>query len=170
MAEKLETKHRSSAFSYNFPEVIRTPEEWIPERKFVLVSSLDELESIFISHMGSPRVAIDTETNGLNIMIRHVVCITFSFSKDTGYMIPLRFQDNLLRKVNNLPVDGVIDLMNQYLLDKKIVVFNRNFDMALLMGEGMDWWRSWEDVQLRCYHYDPNTHTPSLKQFAAYVS
>lgn len=169
MAEKLDSKHRSSAFSYDFPEVIRNPEEWVPERNFILISSLDELESVFVANMGVPRVAIDTETNGLNIMIRHVVCITFAFTKDTGYMIPLRFQDNLLRKVNNLPIDGVMELINQYLLEKKIVAFNRNFDMAMLMGEGMDWWKKSEDAQIRCYHYDPNTHTPSLKQFAAYV-
>ena len=107
------------------------------------VGSIEELRELLERAKDSGKLAIDTETTGLDPIQNHIVGLSFSFPfSDYGYYVPLYhldFDGNHLEE--NLPIKEVSKVFLEVdFTDTEVIMFNSVFDMRVI--------RHWLKVEL----------------------
>lgn len=99
------------------------------------IESLDELKKILAANESAQYLALDTET--FDLQSRRpgtLVGISFAFSEDMGYYLPLRHRDG-----KNVEVEGAIQELDRYFKsrgqDFALVFQNAKFDLHVLGSE-----------------------------------
>lgn len=107
------------------------------EEQFTLVVVQDAaaLESLVAVLKAATRIAIDTETTGLNAMEAELVGISLSVDGQTGYYIPVMHRNTL-----QLPLQQVMDALKPAFIDptKQKIMHNVTYDLVIFRRYGVD--------------------------------
>ena len=171
--EKTKKKEDRRSWEYE-PFVARA---WMARARRRIIKDLQDLEMYLLDFRanGEGFLAVDTETTGLNEFRHMAVGISLSWKEMEGVYIPMRHRLSDL----NLPVEGVMALLNLHLKGVGNVFFNGEFDIGMMRRDhytaldtpgvinGLE--HQWvEDVQVLAFLHDPNFGTPGLKHTARY--
>lgn len=153
------------------PKISRKP--WMEEVKFELATA-DNLERIFEHCMDVPKVAVDTETEGLDLRVfdpavgtqHKLVGICLAPDAHTGYYLPLRHAKGAS---SNLPFERVRPLAQRLFREKVCIFHNSWYDQEILEYPGGDPLGSWndhksfEDTQILAYLSNSKSRETGLK-------
>lgn len=141
---------------------------WIPKMSITVVNSIEMLKSI-LSQCTQQDIALDTETTGLNVDTNKLVGISLSWEEDIGYYLPVGHLLPLSGEAN-LPVEELAVVLTDFLASKRLICFNRNFDVRVCENNGIKVRHlPYIDVQVMAYLYDNGVYMPSLKDTSVYV-
>lgn len=106
---------------------------------FKRVESLDHLRQILNQHKNVTRMALDTETLGLELKGKgDLVGLSLAFDSKTGYYVPLRHS---LQQEFNLPPEQTLEILKNWLQNEspqtRIVFQNAKFDLHVFLHEGL---------------------------------
>lgn len=128
-----------------------------------LVTTKEDLEKVFNEHPVDkfPYIAYDTETNGLDVTISHVVGFSFAFNAFEGYYVPVRH----IATNSNLEPKVAFDLLiERFKQSKWVFMYNARFDIRFTEREGYDLSKiKIIDVAIPVWYADSNTPMPGLK-------
>lgn len=107
--------------------------------EFICIKSIEELQKLLSSQIGTTQMALDTETMGLELTGEgDLVGLCVAFDEFKGYYIPLRHKET----DQNLPVPSTITLFKTWLESEspltRVVFQNAKFDLHVLNHEGWD--------------------------------
>ncbi len=132
------------------------------EEQFTLVVVQDAaaLESLITVLNSASRIAIDTETTGLDPMQADLVGISLSIDGLIGYYIPL-----LHHNATQLPLQQVIDALKPALTDpvKAKIMHNVTYDLVLLRRYGVNVWPVTFDPMVAEWMTNPISRDLGLK-------
>ena len=133
---------------------------WFSKLTCHLVRSLDELKEIFETHKDSKYMAFDTETDGLNADVNHIVGFSFAYSDKEGWYVPIRHMIG-----HNLPAKESLELFYNAMLKAFInFEYNMRFDTRMMEKEGFDLSVvKYYDVQVGVFLADTNWKKTGLK-------
>ena len=103
--------------------------------RLIVVQESVALDALVAVLNSASRIAIDTETTGLDPMQADLVGISLSMDGQTGYYIPL-----LHRNTAQLPLQQVMDALKPALTDpvKAKIMHNVTYDLVILRRYGVD--------------------------------
>lgn len=129
----------------------------------VLVKSVEQLKEIMDTHPVDkyPYVAYDTETNGLDVTVNHIVGYSFAFNGVEGYYVPVRH----IATNDNVDVKQAFDIIiERFRQSKWVFMYNARFDIRFTEREGYDLSKvNIMDVAIGCWYADSNIPMPGLK-------
>jgi len=125
--------------------------------EYVVVNKISELNKIADAIKKKGFVAIDTETNSLNIEQAELVGISISYENNKGFYIPInhkKTESNNLEKEQILEKD-VLKLIQKICIDSSILKIGQNikYDMRILKKYNVKF-NSIEDTMLLSYALD----------------
>lgn len=124
-----------------------------------LVSCQSDLKDCLQELKNAKKIALDTETNSTDWNYGHIVGMSCSTDKDSGWYIPFRHEEYS----RNLPLALFPKIFN-LIMDKQILMYNALFDETMFNKEGWDCSKlKIRDVMGLVYLMDTNIHLPSLK-------
>lgn len=145
------------------------------EFKYKTINNISELQK-FVSSIDT-KLAIDTETTGLNPMTDRLVGISLATSATNGVYIPIRHKtgaidlfggDNLAP--NQISISDVHKILFPILSDNKIIKIGHNlkYDLHILANEGWDISKitKIDDTMLISYILHGTTHGHGLDELA----
>lgn len=129
-----------------------------PEEHFevILLDSLQWLEESLASNE-SGFLALDTETTSLDTQEAELVGISFCFSKDNAYYVPLNHFAS-----DNLPQAEVLQILAKHLTDKELIGHNLKFDLKVLEYQGLKIENKLFDTMIASFLLDPTNDGNSL--------
>ena len=131
------------------PEVIKI--------EYVTISKISKLKELYKDIQKIGFVAIDTETNSLNIEKADLVGISISFDEKKAYYIPLihkKIETEVILE-NQIALDEVINIIKIICFDPSILKIGQNlkYDIRILKKYGVIF-RSVDDTMLLSYALD----------------
>lgn len=117
-------------------EDVTTPARptWLDDCSKIVISSLDELQTMVDDLLKCHYVCFDTETTGLRVVDDNVVALQFCGDGQTAYFVPVSMLDT---KFTNLPIGTVVQIC-QPLWEKGVVGHNLGYDWKMMVQEGAD--------------------------------
>ena len=130
--------------------------EYIEPIKFIepVIKSVTNFKSFCEEHINEKYIAIDTETNSLNVFIDDfkIGCITMSFDGVTGYYIPFDIIDK--------------QLLKDFLSDKFLIWANGKYDSKALERLGISGIQVNEDINILFHLMNTERESNSIKVLA----
>ena len=124
-----------------------------------LVTCQSDLKELVHELKEHKKIAIDTETNSTDWGYGHIVGMSMSTDKDSGWYLPFRHEEYN----RNLPL-ALLDKLYQIVAPKRILMYNAPFDETMLNKEGWDCRKlKIRDVMGLVWLRDTNIHLPDLK-------
>ncbi len=124
---------------------------------YVLINNIDELKKIIEEIRIKGLVAIDTETNSLNLEQANLVGISLSFNEDKGFYIPINHKDTESGKrlKEQLEEKKVLEQIRPICADSSILKIGQNlkYDIRLLKKYNVTF-NSIDDTMLLSYALD----------------
>lgn len=169
---KEEIKDKYTHFIPEAKEIIN----WKDRYKFVLINSMDELESIFEGKKDY-FISFDTETTGLDFENIDLVGYSFCLDGKTAYYVPVYHYEY----PNNLGKQAVDFIYSKLVDARKVFMFNARYDLRILEYYGYKEHKdlfykdrrfytyydtskiNYYDVAIPCWLADTNKKMPSLK-------
>lgn len=141
---------------------------WMNQCYFHNITEISELKRALEECLTVGMIAVDTETTGLHNINDEIVGISFSSDNFIGYYVPVGHK--IGKNIDD--VEKAKDIFIEYLSKMdKILFFNGKFDNNMLTQFGIDVVNidNYVEVQVPCFLYDCNNHTPSLKGSSKYI-
>lgn len=124
-----------------------------------LVQTQSDLKECVAELKSVKKIALDTETTSTDWGYGHIVGMSCSTNKDSGWYIPFRHEEY----DRNLPT-ALLPKLYEIVKDKLILMYNAPFDETMFNKEGWDCSKlKIRDVMGLVYLMDTNIHLPSLK-------
>ena len=127
---------------------------WMNEVTFLLLETMAEVREYFDSALKtSSYIAIDTETNSLNVKKAQLVGFSFSYRDNECAYVPLRHEES-----PNVPYDDFIEYFKSIIPKTKWVFYNAKYDTEVFHYNGIDMesGKDFEDAMLCVYLHDSN--------------
>ncbi len=148
-------------------EVLKNPEDIlstplptaIQQVEFHCVKTLAELDAIAQEARTAQKMALDTETSGLDTLTCDIAGICLSANPAKGYYLPLNHKDS-----DNLPQQEVIHWLNTLIREPQITWYlhNAKFDFQVLSRYGIDFPAQVFDTMIASYLLNPGVREHSL--------
>lgn len=153
--------------------VVVEPKPWMKDKKFTLVSSVDQLKGIVDVAIEKGECALDLETEGLDNRIKEdgttvhkIVGYCLSYDGVEGFYVPVRHKEE--GGEANLPNDGVVEQIKRLCENTVTIYHNSSFDLEFLYGEGIDIddYQKFEDTLILDYLRDSSDKLHGLKHLS----
>lgn len=131
------------------------------EFEAILISSLGELKESLEANE-TKFLALDTETNSLNTQTADLVGLSFCYSAEKAYYVPLSHFAS-----DNLPKDEVLEILASVLQDKLLIGHNLKFDLEVLEYHGLKIENKLFDTMIASFLLDPTNDGNSLDKCMA---
>lgn len=126
------------------------------EFKAILIKSLEHLQEV-LSANETDIIALDTETTSLDTQVAELVGISFSYTTDSAYYIPLNHFAS-----DNLPQEDVLSVLDKYLKGKMIIGHNLKYDLEVIEYQGLALDNKVFDTMIASFLLDPTNDGNSL--------
>jgi len=128
-------------------------------REYFLVNTREALDTFLAEIQIAPEFSFDTETTGLNIISDRPIGISFSFSPEKGFYLPL-WEPHL----EDLTPTEILTAVKPFFLHpgKVKVAHNFKFDQQMLRNVGIEITPPWGDTMLIDFLLDPSRQSFSL--------
>ena len=150
-------QHGAFAAQYeHFVPPAKIVPEWHKNFDFVLVESLEQLDSILVN----PKYcAFDLETTGLDPEKDQIVGVAMCMDGHTGYYIPISHIEGT--SLGKPALDKIYDFLRK---SKLVFLYNVRFDFNMMEHKGYDMLGvPYYEVMLNVNYADSNKKLPSLK-------
>lgn len=119
--------------------------------KYRSVTTNQELDEMLGVLSRATHIAVDTETDGLDVMQAKLVGISLSTQADRGWYIPVAHDLSMVP--DQIPLGDIILGLDPILMDKGKVIIAQNakFDLKMLVQAGFSAWKIGEDPMLANY-------------------
>lgn len=123
----------------------------VPRAAYKAVTSIEELKAILKKAESVEDFAFDTETHSLDMFQNgNLVGLSFCFSDEESYYVPLRHKDT-----ENLPVNETLKAFKKIFETKNIIFHNGKFDWHQLANDEFYFEGKYEDTILASFLIDP---------------
>lgn len=149
------------------------PKKWMADKKFTLVTSIEQLAAIVDAAIEKGECVIDLETEGLDnrvkpdgTTIHKIVGYCLAYNGDEGFYVPVRHKDKGVKA--NLDSKLVVPHIKR-LCDNAITIYhNSSFDLEFLYGEGIDIddYQKFEDTLILDYLRNSSDKRHGLKHLS----
>lgn len=127
---------------------------WMDDVTFLLLETMADVREYFEAALKtSDYIAIDTETDSLNVKKANLVGFSFSYRDNECAYVPLRHEDS-----PNVPYDDFIEYFKSLIPKTKWVFYNAKYDTEVFYYNGihMESGKHFEDAMLTVYLHDSN--------------
>jgi DNA polymerase I len=142
------------------------------EHKYYTIKSNDEFKRLVKQLKKLDEFSFDTETTSENPMNAKLVGLSFSYTENEGFYVPILFKEqddkdlfgkSSSKKGENLPdvdLDVVLKELKPVLEDKKIRKIGQNikYDMLVMKNYGIDLQNAGFDTMIAAYVLKPESH------------
>lgn len=103
------------------------PTTWLDQCRKVVVTSLEQLESVRNVLLAAPDVTYDVETTGLRVIDDRIVSMQFAPNGDEAFFIAIDMVDPAF---TNLPIQAVVEILRP-VFERGVVAHNAGFDWKM---------------------------------------
>jgi len=141
------------------------------ERKYQLITTQDDLENYLEKLKGTERVALDTETTGLDVFAEDfkLVGVCLATSPWEGAYIPVNHENfaDLEYQPDNVPEEAVKPFLEEVFANTSVVMHNSPYDRPVLKQTlGLDFDTTFSDDTLIAMHLVDENQKKSLKELS----
>ena len=139
LLKKMKVERKKSELTNNMLDVLEKIRQDIAEHLdhkknlFELVTSADRLEEYIMAANKYGKVALDTETTGLNPLVDEIIGFSMYFPGEKAIYVPVTHEDYLTgaRLTNQIPIATIIEILSKLTVD--LILHNAPFDLRVIL-------------------------------------